>query len=104
MLTYKADVLIPVAMEGAITENNAAQVQAEVVVEAANAPVTPEAHDSMTGRVMRRAYADVAKLSAETSLDLRTSASRGSSSTRIGTGLSTDRTTKSNELLLFPAS
>ena len=38
------------AMEDAITENNAAQVQAEVVVEAANAPVTPEAHDSMTGR------------------------------------------------------
>lgn len=50
VLTYKADVLIPAAMENAITEANAAQVQTEVVVEAANGPVSPEAHDLMTSR------------------------------------------------------
>ena len=37
-------------MENAITLDNAAQIQAEVVVEAANGPTTPEAHDLLTGR------------------------------------------------------
>jgi glutamate dehydrogenase (NAD(P)+) len=50
VLTYKADVLIPAALENAITLDNAAQIQAEVVVEAANGPTTPEAHDLLVGR------------------------------------------------------
>ena len=50
VLTYKADVLIPAAMENAITEDNAEQIQAEVVVEAANGPTTPAAHDLLAGR------------------------------------------------------
>jgi glutamate dehydrogenase (NAD(P)+) len=50
VLTCKADVLIPAALEGAITVDNAQQVQAEVVVEAANGPVSPEAHDILTAR------------------------------------------------------
>ena len=50
VLTYKADALIPAALENAITVDNADHVQAEVVVEAANGPTTPEAHDLLNGR------------------------------------------------------
>lgn len=48
VLTYKADVLIPAALEEAITTDNVGQVQARIVVEAANGPVTSEAHDRLT--------------------------------------------------------
>jgi glutamate dehydrogenase (NAD(P)+) len=116
VLTCKADVLIPAALENAITADNAGQLQAEVVVEAANGPTTPEAHDILfrrgitvipdilanaggvtvsyfewsqniqqfrwelervnleLERVMRRAYADVARLARDSALDLRTAA------------------------------
>ena len=50
VLTCKADVLIPAALEDAITADNAGQIQAEVVVEAANGPTTPEAHDMLHAR------------------------------------------------------
>ena len=50
VLTYKADVLIPAAMEDAITLDNADAIHAEVIVEAANGPTTPEAHDRLHGR------------------------------------------------------
>jgi glutamate dehydrogenase (NAD(P)+) len=50
VLTCKADVLIPAALEDAITVDNASQIQAEVVVEAANGPTTPEAHDLLHQR------------------------------------------------------
>jgi glutamate dehydrogenase (NAD(P)+) len=43
IITWDADVLIPAALEAAITEDNAAQVRASIVVEAANAPTTPAA-------------------------------------------------------------
>jgi glutamate dehydrogenase (NAD(P)+) len=116
VLTYAADALIPAAMEDAITTDNAADIKAEVVVEAANAPTTPEAHDILHERgitvipdilanaggvtvsyfewsqniqqfrwelervntelekIMRKAYGDVAKLAADSGLDLRTAA------------------------------
>ena len=45
VLSCKADVLIPAAMEEAITGANADDVQAQIVVEAANGPLTVEAHD-----------------------------------------------------------
>jgi glutamate dehydrogenase (NAD(P)+) len=45
LLTYQADVLIPAALEEAITKDNAAQIRAGIVIEAANGPTTPEAHD-----------------------------------------------------------
>ncbi len=42
--------LIPAAMEEAITATNASDVQAQIVVEAANGPCTAEGHDILVGR------------------------------------------------------
>lgn len=43
ILKQECDVLVPAALEGVITEENAADVQAKAVVELANGPTTPEA-------------------------------------------------------------
>lgn len=43
VITWPADVLIPAALEDAITAENAPDVRASVVVEGANGPTTPEA-------------------------------------------------------------
>ena len=43
LLTLDVDVLVPAAIEGVITEANAAQVRARIVVEGANGPTTKEA-------------------------------------------------------------
>jgi len=45
VLTWKADVLIPAALGDVLTKDNAHDVQAKFVVEAANAPTTPEADE-----------------------------------------------------------
>jgi len=50
VLVYPADVLIPAAMEEAITEDNAGQVRAKIIVEAANGPLTCGAHDILVGK------------------------------------------------------
>jgi glutamate dehydrogenase (NAD(P)+) len=50
VLTCKADVLIPAALEEALTADNANDVQAGIVLEAANSPLTAEAHDILAGR------------------------------------------------------
>ena len=50
MLTYPADVLIPAAMEEAITVENADAIRAKIIIEAANGPTTAEAHDILVGK------------------------------------------------------
>jgi glutamate dehydrogenase (NAD(P)+) len=45
LLELDVDVLIPAALGGVITADNAAKIKAPVIVEAANAPVTPDADD-----------------------------------------------------------
>ena len=43
LLTHAVDILVPAATENQITEDNAAQVRAKIIVEGANGPTTPEA-------------------------------------------------------------
>jgi glutamate dehydrogenase (NAD(P)+) len=43
LLELECDVLIPAALENQLTEDNAAEVRAPVIVEAANGPTTPQA-------------------------------------------------------------
>jgi glutamate dehydrogenase (NAD(P)+) len=50
LLTGDCDVLIPAALEGQITAENAPRVKASIVVEAANGPTTPEADDILRRR------------------------------------------------------
>ncbi len=45
VLTKECDILIPAALEGQITPENAADIQAKLIVEAANGPVTYEADE-----------------------------------------------------------
>jgi glutamate dehydrogenase (NAD(P)+) len=50
VITWDADVLIPAALEDAITAENAQDVRATIVVEAANGPTTPEASEILHAR------------------------------------------------------
>ncbi len=50
LLTLPCEVLIPAAMEGQITDAIAPNVQAAMIVEAANGPTTPEADDILNER------------------------------------------------------
>jgi len=50
LLTLDVDLLVPAALENAIDERIAADVQADIIVEAANGPLTPEADDILTDR------------------------------------------------------
>ncbi len=50
LLTLPCDVLIPAALENQITEENVNQVQAEIVAEAANGPVTLQANLALEAR------------------------------------------------------
>jgi glutamate dehydrogenase (NAD(P)+)/glutamate dehydrogenase (NADP+) len=50
LLTLPCDVLIPAALENQITEENVNQIQAHIVAEAANGPVTLEANHALEAR------------------------------------------------------
>ncbi|HEX8969784.1 MAG TPA: Glu/Leu/Phe/Val dehydrogenase [Chloroflexota bacterium] len=50
LLRLPVDVLLPAAMEGQITADNAAEVQARVIVEGANGPTSPEADQILSRR------------------------------------------------------
>ncbi|MEA3278047.1 MAG: Glu/Leu/Phe/Val dehydrogenase dimerization domain-containing protein [Pseudomonadota bacterium] len=50
IVAWDADVLIPAALEDAITEDNAGDVKAQIIVEGANAPTSPAAHEALTRR------------------------------------------------------
>ncbi|WP_232688185.1 Glu/Leu/Phe/Val family dehydrogenase [Halobacterium zhouii] len=50
LLTLDVDLLVPAALENAVNGDLARDVQADVVVEAANGPLTPDADDVLTER------------------------------------------------------
>ncbi len=50
IITWKADVLVPAALEDAINKDNAADVKAGIIVEGANGPTTPEADQILNER------------------------------------------------------
>lgn len=60
-LEIECDILIPAALEGQITEDNAPRIKAPLIVEAANGPVTYEADEILRNRgivVMPDAFAN----------------------------------------------
>jgi len=54
LLEIECDILVPAALEGQITSENAGRIRARLIAEAANGPVTYEAHQILhaAGRVM----------------------------------------------------
>jgi glutamate dehydrogenase (NAD(P)+) len=53
LLTSKVDVLVPAALGGAIHRDNAEAVEARIIIEAGNSPVTPRADEILRRRGIR---------------------------------------------------
>jgi len=53
LLTLDCDVLIPAALEGQLTEDNADRIRAALIVEGANGPTTVEADEILAARGIR---------------------------------------------------
>jgi len=50
MLTYACDILVPAALENQISDTNCSQVQAKIIAEAANGPVTASAEEYLLSK------------------------------------------------------
>jgi len=50
IISWDVDVLIPAALEDAITEENVGDVKAEIIIEGANGPTSPAAHEVLVER------------------------------------------------------
>ena len=50
IITWPTEILIPAALENVITAENAKDVQARIVIEGANGPTTPQAHEILLER------------------------------------------------------
>ncbi len=50
LLALDVDILVPAALDGVINSSNVADVRARMILEGANAPVTPEADDTLRER------------------------------------------------------
>ena len=50
VITWDVDVLVPAALENAINQDNVNEVKADIIVEGANAPTSPAAHEALVQR------------------------------------------------------
>ena len=50
VITWDVDVLIPAALEDAINKDNVDEVKADIIIEGANAPTSPAAHEALVQR------------------------------------------------------
>ncbi|MFA9462426.1 Glu/Leu/Phe/Val family dehydrogenase [Thiohalorhabdus sp. Cl-TMA] len=53
VLFLPCDVLVPAALGNVITRENVTDIRADLIVEAANAPITPDAHETLESRGVR---------------------------------------------------
>ncbi len=50
LLTLPVDILVPSALGNVITEKNMRKIQAKIIIEMANGPITPQAHEYLSKR------------------------------------------------------